>query len=908
MSERVGFWCDFENPYITYKNSYIESVWWAFKQLDEKGLLYKGHKVIPYCPRCETALSSHEVSQGYQNIKTESIFVRFAVKGEDNTYFIAWTTTPWTLLSNTALCVKADALYSKIKVGCDDYYMASDLVESLFKEYELVAKLHGRDLAGKEYTPLFDFAAGRYQEKSHYVVCDDYVTLDSGSGIVHQAPAFGEDDARVGRENGLPFIKLVNESGKFVEGCGKYSGKNVMECDPEIIQELRERGDLLKVLKIEHTYPYCWRCHNPLIYYAKDSWFINMSSLRDQLVANNRAVNWFPEHFKEGRMGNFVSNVIDWAVSRDRYWGTPLPVWVCGECGHHHTIGSIAELTEFTGAPEDTDLHKPAVDNLTMTCPKCGKVMRRTPEVVDCWIDSGAMPFAQHHYPFENKDVFEKQFPADFISEGSDQSRGWFYSLQALSTALFGVTPYRNCIALGLVNDENGVKMSKHLGNVISPWEVLDEFGADAVRLYFCIANAPWVSTSFSKSMLLQFQGKFLGTLWASSYFYRLYSDIDHFNPTQYCLADCSLNMMDRWILSRLHSLIEKVTRELDSYHVFETTRAINNFIEELSNWYIRRGRRRFFKESLDDDKIAAYMTLHTVLTNLIRLIAPVTPFMPEVIYQELVRIYDSNAPKSVHLTDYPEFDAAWQDLPLEAEMDKLTNVVYLGRRIRELNHLRNRQPLSECLLLWEDEIQLTGEMIAIIGEELNIDKVDLVGDLSGVIRYELKPQLKTLGAKYGKLVPKIQNYLAAADGNAVMAEIKATGLHKTVLEGTEVEFTADDLLVTENAREGYVILSEGGVTMAINTTLSEDLVQRGLVREVISKIQNQRKVIDFNIMDRILVKCVTDEALQKVILDNQEEICSEVLANRIQFCGKLDQATAWKIDDHDMEIELVLD
>ncbi len=898
MSERVGYWCDFEHPYITYTNDYIESVWWGLKQLDNKGLIYKGYRVSPYCPRCSTALSSHEVAQGYKDIKTSSIFFRLKVKGEDNTYFAVWTTTPWTVISNVALCVNKEFDYSKVLVDGDYYYIATELCESLFgEEYETVSKCKGADLLGMEYEPAFTYLADSFKEKAYYVVEDNYVSLDAGTGIVHISPAFGEDDARVGRENNLPCPKPVDFAGKFTDVCGVYTGMLVFDADEPIIKELIDRKVILKVKKIEHSYPHCWRCNSPLIYYAKDSWFIAMSTLRDELVADNRSVNWFPDNFKEGRMGNFVGNVIDWAVSRDRYWGTPLPIWVCEECGHKHVVGSVAELVELTGADPDIDLHKPMVDRLTMTCPECGKTMYRTPEVCDCWLDSGSMPYAQHHYPFENKEKFRQQFPADFISEGSDQTRGWFYALQALSTAIFGKSPYKNCIALGLVNDEKGIKMSKHIGNVVDPWEVLDEFGSDATRLYFCIANAPWVSTSFNKQTLGQFQNRFIGTLWASVYFYSLYSEIDGFDPSKYSLSDCKLRSIDEWVLSRTNSLVKKVTKEFDSYHVFEATRAMESFIDELSNWYIRRNRRRFFNSELSEDKIAAYMTLYTVLDTLTRVVAPVTPFVAETIYQGLVVKFFPEAPISVHLADFPKDHAEWDKPELEAQMEVAYKAVEIGRKLRELVHIRNRQPLSECIVKVDSDIKLDGEQLGTIAEELNVDKVLTDYDMESLIQYEIKPQLKTLGPKYGRHLKAIGEYFCVERNTEIINTIKADGVYRTTIDGAEIELTMDDLLVTEKAKEGYIAETNYGVSVILNTALNDDLIERGSVREFISKVQNLRKSSGLEVTDHIVITALSDDYIKDVIAKNEDFIKSELLCDSLTVGETAENE--FKIDDH---------
>lgn len=899
MSERVGYWCDFEHPYITYTNNYIESVWWGLKELDKKNLIYKGYRVSPYCPRCSTALSSHEVAQGYKNIKTDSIFFRTKVIGEDNTYFAVWTTTPWTVISNIALCVNKAYDYSKVKYDGDYYYIATELASTLFGEdVEIVETMKGADLLGKEYEPVYDYLVDTFKQKAYYVVEDDYVSLDAGTGIVHISPAFGEDDAKVGRRFNLPCPKPVDFAGKFTDNCGRYAGMSVFEASDLINEELIERKVILKVKKIEHSYPHCWRCNSPLIYYAKDSWFIEMTKVRDQLVKDNRDVNWFPDNFKEGRMGNFVANVIDWAVSRDRYWGTPLPIWVCDDCNHKHVVGSVAELCELTGADKDIDLHKPYVDALTMKCPECGGVMHRTPEVCDCWLDSGSMPYAQHHYPFENQEIFHQQFPADFISEGTDQTRGWFYALQALSTAIFGETPYKNCIALGLVNDENGVKMSKHIGNVVDPWEVLDEFGSDATRLYFCIANAPWISTSFSKQTLAQFQNRFIGTLWASVYFYSLYSEIDGFDPSKYNLADCKLRSIDKWVLSKANSLVKKVTKEFDAYHIFEATRAMEDFIDELSNWYIRRNRRRFFNSELTEDKIAAYMTLYTVLDILAKVVAPVTPFVAETIYQNLVTKFFPDAPISVHLADFPKENPAWENLALEEEMEVVYKAVEIGRKLREQVRIRNRQPLSEVLLKLENGINLGEEEIQTIAEELNVDNVLTDYEQDSLICYEIKPQLKTLGPKYGKHLKAIGEFFKDIENNTVIINtIKADGVYKTNIDDTDIELTMDDLLVTEKAKEGYVADSNGGVSVVLNTTLDDALIERGSVREFISKIQNLRKSSGFEVTDHIEIVANADEFITEVLKKNEDFVKSELLCESLNFGDTAENE--FKIDAH---------
>ncbi len=883
MSAKIGFWADFDKPYITYDNNYIESVWWAFKQLDSKELLYQGHKVVPYCPRCGTALSSHEVAQGYKTIKTKSVYVKFKVIGEDNTYFLAWTTTPWTLPSNAVVCVNPEAEYVKVKLADSFFYLAKALLDEVLgsEAYEIVEEYVGTQLEGKKYEPLFDFVKDKYLDKAWFVTCDSYVTLDSGTGIVHIAPAFGADDSLVGRRYKLPFIQLADARGCFPEGCGKYTGRFVMDCDPDIIAELRERGSLLKPKVIEHEYPHCWRCDSPLIYLAKESWFIAMSSLRDDLVANNRTVNWLPENFKEGRMGNFVGNVIDWAISRDRYWGTPLPVWVCDKCSKHHVIGSRQELSDLTGAPADIDLHKPSVDPLTYTC-ECGGTMKRTPEVIDCWFDSGAMPFAQHHYPFENKDLFEKQFPADFISEGSDQSRGWFYSLQAISTAIFGKSPYKTCLALGLVNDKDGHKMSKHKGNVVDPWEIIQNHGADAIRWFFYIASAPWISTNFDGTAISEHQNRFMGTLWNSFSFYKLYADINSFNGAEHSLADCKLTMMDKWILGALNTLVAKVDDNLENYHITEGARDISAFVDIMSNWYVRRCRRRFWGTEMTEDSLAAFTTLYTVLETLVRLSAPFTPFITETIYQHLVRKNNPDAPESVHLCDFPVCDSSFIDEELETDMQLVYDSVSLARNARNLANLKIRQPLSKLMICVDGDAHFNDEMLSIIAEELHVDKAVQISDAKEYVTHTLKPQLKTLGAKYRSALGSIREYLPAADGDAILADIERDGVHKVTLNGVEIELTLDDLLVSSANREGFVSDSYGGVTVIIDTVVTPELFARGCLREFISKIQNLRKSSGFEVTDRIDLTYSGDDSFAQIIESNKETVTGELLLNSL--------------------------
>ncbi len=908
MSERIGFWADFDKPYITYDNNYIESVWWAFKQLDAKGLLYHGHKVVPYCPRCGTALSSHEVAQGYKTIKTRSIYVRFKAADEENTYYLAWTTTPWTLLSNAGLCVNPEADYVKIQTADCRYILAQALVDGLFEKdsYEVVETCKGKDLEYRKYEPIFKYVEEKYRGKAWFVTCDGYVTLDSGTGVVHIAPAFGEDDSQVGKRYNLPFIKMADERGCYPETCGEYAGRFVMDCDPDIITRLSNEGILFKVQTIEHQYPFCWRCDSPLIYFARASWFIAMSELRDQLTADNNSVNWFPETYKEGRMGNFVSNVIDWAISRDRYWGTPLPVWVCDKCEKHHVIGSVEELTKLTGAPADIDLHKPSVDPLTFMC-ECGGTMRRAPEVIDCWFDSGSMPFAQQHYPFENKELFEKQFPADFISEGSDQTRGWFYSLQAISTAIFGKSPYKNCVALGLVNDKDGIKMSKHKGNVVDPWEVMDKHGADAIRWYFYVSSAPWISTNFDGDAINEHQRRFMGTLWNTFHFYNLYSGIDGFNAAGISPKDCALTMMDRWVLGALNSLIKKVDTELEGYHITEAARAIVDFVDLMSNWYVRRCRRRFWMSDVTEDKKAAYVTLYTVLETLIRLAAPFIPFETEAIYQRLVRKLNPDAPESIHLCDYPVCDEAFIDETLEHDMQLVYDAVGIARNARNLANLKIRQPLSRLMVCLEnDDSRFDDEMLSILAEELNVEQAEQIDSTKGFISHTIKPQLKTLGPKYGKVLNAIRTYLAEADGDAVLADIEASGAHTVTLNGTEVSFGADDLLVSTGQKEGFISAADLGITVVLETTLTPALVQKGYAREFVSKVQNLRKSSGFEVMDRIAITYESDDEFEQLLAPGLAGVAKELLADSITRAESVDAET-FDINGKNVKIKAVV-
>ena len=775
MSERVGFWADMENPYITYQNNYIESVWWSLKKVWEKGLLYKGYKTVPYCPRCGTALSSHEVAQGYKDVKETSVIARFKCADEDAEY-LAWTTTPWTLPSNIALCVNADEDYCKVVQNGETFIMACALVETVLGEgAEIKETFKGKTLEGRHYEPLFDFSKStvdeREWEKGWKVVCDSYVTLTDGTGIVHIAPAFGEDDNRIGKREELPFLQLVNDRGNLCGGT-YWDGFFVKDADEPVMQHLEKTGRMFRRVPFEHSYPFCWRCNTPLIYYARSTWFIKMTAVRDHLMANNRSVNWLPENIKEGRMGNFLENVIDWGLSRERYWGTPLPVWVCADCGEIHVIGSIEELKAMgKNVPEDIELHKPFIDAVHLNCPKCGGDMKRVKEVIDCWYDSGSMPFAQWHYPFENKEIFEKRYPADFISEAIDQTRGWFYTLLAISTLIFDDACFKNCIVLGHVQDQEGRKMSKHIGNVVDPWSVLDKQGADAVRWYFYTTSQPWLPSRFGAENVSEMQRKFMGTLWNTYAFYILYADIDGFDPTKYTLERDKLSEMDRWVLSRLNTVVKTVDRQLDTLHITEAGRAMQQFVDELSNWYVRRCRERYWGSEMTDDKTAAYMTLYTVLETMARLCAPFTPFMAESMYQNIVRTVDKSAPESVHLCSYPECDESFIDAEMESEMEKVLDIVVLGRACRSTSNLKNRQPLAKLYAVGES---VEPEYAAIIADELNVKAVEFPADAAAYTTYNIKPQLKTMGPKYGKLIGKIGAYLKTVDGNEVVSAFKS--------------------------------------------------------------------------------------------------------------------------------------
>lgn len=881
MSDRVGYWVDMDHPYITYDNNYIESVWWSLKEIDKKGLLYRGFKIVPYCPRCGTALSSHEVAQGYKDVKEKSAYVKFALKSQRNTYFLAWTTTPWTLPSNVALCMNADENYARIKSGEEYYILADALISAVFEEgtYEKIDVKKGKEYEFVSYEPLFDFYTGK--DKAFYITCDGYVTLTDGTGIVHIAPAFGEDDAKVGRKYSLPLLQMVDEHGRFPQDTGYLSGLFCKDADKFILKDLKERNLLFKEQLYEHSYPFCWRCDTPLLYYARKSWFIKTTAFKDLIIRSNDSVNWMPETIKKGRMGNFLENLIDWGVSRERYWGTPLPVWVCEKCGKKHVIGSRKELHELSGCNEDIELHRPYIDKVTFPC-ECGGVMRRVPEVIDCWYDSGSMPFAQFHYPFENRELLEKNFPADFISEAIDQTRGWFYVLLAISSVLFEKAPFKNCIVLGHVNDKDGIKMSKHKGNVVDPWSVLDKQGADAVRWYFYTSSAPWLPSRFAPEIVSEVQRKFLGTLWNTYAFFVLYAEIDKYNPSLYDIANVKLSVMDRWILSELNTLIDFVDKGLDKYNITDTSRAIEKFTDNLSNWYVRRCRERFWGSDMSEDKIAAYTTLYTALTTLAKLAAPFVPFITEQIYGNLVLPFYKNVPVSVHLTSFPVCDKAFIDTQLGETMDRVINIVSLGRTARNACAIKNRQPLSELFIRADKFDSLPEEYLDILKEELNVKKIAFISDSSGFASYEIKPQLRTLGPKYGPLIGKIREHLAQCDSSALVNAVRKGETVTVSIDNTLVAFKEEDLLISDKNKEGYQTVSEKGITVILNTELSQELIQEGLMRELVSKIQTMRKESGFNVTDHIAVTYSCGEKLAEVIEKYKSEIMQDTLADSI--------------------------
>ena len=880
MSERVGFWVDMKHPYVTYHDNYIESVWWSLKQIADKGMIYQGHKIVPYYPRCGTALSSHEVAQGYKNVKEKSAFVRFAVKGEENTYLLAWTTTPWTLPSNLALCVNPHETYCRVKAEGRTYIMAKALVEKVLegKDPEIVSEMIGKDLFGIEYEPLYRFVEP--DKKAWFVVCDEYVTMEDGTGIVHIAPAYGEDDNRVCRENNVPFVNLVDAQGKFVEGTD-WAGVFVKDADPAILNDLNDRGLLFAAVPFAHDYPFCWRCDTPLLYYARPTWFIRMTAVRDHLVANNRSVNWMPDNVKEGRMGNFLENVVDWGLSRERYWGTPLPIWQC-EDGHMHVIGSKQELLDMAiGEVNLPELHRPYIDEVKIKCPHCGKPMQRVKEVIDCWYDSGSMPFAQWHYPFENKEKFEARFPADFISEAIDQTRGWFYTLMAISTQLFDCSPFKNCLVLGHVQDADGRKMSKHLGNVVDPWDVLDDQGADAVRWYFYAASAPWLPSRFSKENVSEYQRKFMGTLWNTYYFYVLYADIDSFDPTKHDIEKAKLSLMDKWVMSRLNTLVKGVDEDLSAYRIPEACRKLTDFVDDLSNWYIRLGRDRFWGKGMEGDKEAAFITLYTVLSTLSKLIAPFVPFMAESIYQNIVRSVDTSAPESVHLCDYPVCEEKWINSDVERQMAAVESVVQLGRACRNLSNVKVRQPLANLYISGADFSEQYQDLVA---DELNVKKINFVTDASEFVGYDLKPNFFTLKARYGRFLGRMRGELQKLDGASVVAAFNRGETVTIRMDDTDIVLSKEDVLVEAVKKEGFTSQVDGQLTVVLDTNLNEDLIREGYAREFISKVQTMRKDAGFDVTDRIEISCTCKPSLQKALENSTEMILSGVLGKALTF------------------------
>ncbi|MDY5675104.1 MAG: isoleucine--tRNA ligase [Eubacteriales bacterium] len=896
MSDRMGFWADMDNPYITYDNDYIESEWWALKTIYEKGLLYKGHKIVPYCPRCGTALSSHEVAQGYKEVKETSATVRFRVPDEENTYFLAWTTTPWTLPSNVSLCVNPDVTYAYVRVdGKETLIMAKDLIETVLEghETEIVKEVLGKELEYKHYEPLFECtrkAAGG--KDAFYVMVDDYVTTTDGTGIVHNAPAFGEDDYRVCRRYGLPFVQMVDSKGEMCGGT-PWDGVFVKKADPMVLRDLDERGLLFAAPKFEHSYPFCWRCDTPLIYYARSSWFIAMTKVKDRLIDYNRRINWIPETIKEGRMGNFLENVIDWGISRERYWGTPLPVWVCDKCGKIHVVGSRKELSELTGCDENVELHKPYVDPLTWKC-ECGGTMRREPVVIDCWFDSGSMPFAQWHYPFENKDMFQRRYPANFISEAIDQTRGWFYTLSAIAACLFDSPAFLNCIVLGHVQDKEGRKMSKHIGNVVDPWVLLDNQGADAVRWYFYTSSMPWLPNRFSAEAVSESQRKYMGTFWNTYAFYILYADIDNFDPTRHKLVRDNLTPMDRWILSRLNTLIGHVEAYLDDLKMTEAGREMQDFMDDLSNWYVRRCRERYWGKDMTPDKEAAYMTLYTVLKTMALISAPFTPFMSETMYQNMVRTVDKSAPESIHLCDWPHKDESFIDPELEANMAAVLDIVVLGRSARNAANIKNRQPVASMYVQGK---ALPDMYVSIIADELNVKEVRFVDDASSFISYRVKPQLKTLGPRYGKLLPKINQYLAGEGvGNAVVAAHNRGENYKFDIDGTEISLAAEDVLVSTEENAGFVTVTEHDLSVVLDTNLTPELIEEGFVREIVSKVQTMRKEAGFEVTDHIVLSHHGNSLIESIFAKHGAEIAADTLADSIKL-GSAGYVKDWEIN-----------
>ncbi len=906
FSRTVGFWADMDNPYVTYDDNFIESEWWALKTIWDKGLLYKGFKIVPYCPRCGTPLSSHEVAQGYKAVKERSAIVRFKVKGED-AYFLAWTTTPWTLPSNVALCVNPEETYLKVKAADGyTYYIAKALADKVLGRlaeegkdaYEVLETYVGKDLEYKEYEPLYKCAgdaAEKQKKKAHFVTCDGYVTMTDGTGIVHIAPAFGEDDSRIGRNYELPFVQFVDGKGDLTAET-PYAGKFVKDADPLVLKDLDEEGKLFDAPKFEHDYPFCWRCDTPLIYYARESWFIKMTAVKDDLVRNNKTINWIPASIGEGRFGNWLENIQDWGVSRNRYWGTPLNIWEC-ECGHQHSIGSREELYKMSGneKAKTVEFHRPYIDEITITCPECGKQMKRVPEVIDCWFDSGAMPFAQHHYPFENKDLFEQQFPADFISEAVDQTRGWFYSLLAESTLLFNKAPYKNVIVMGHVQDENGQKMSKSKGNAVDPFNALETYGADAIRWYFYTSSAPWLPKRFSGKAVQEGQRKFMGTLWNTYAFFVLYANIDNFDASKYTLEYDKLPVMDKWLLSKLNSTVAEVDSNLDQYRIPEAAKALQDFVDEMSNWYVRRSRERFWAKGMEQDKINAYMTLYTALVTICKAAAPMIPFMTEDIYQNLVRSNDANAPESIHLCDFPVVNKDHIDKKLEEDMEDVLDAVVMGRACRNEAAIKNRQPISRMYI--KSDFTLSEFYQEIIEDELNVKEVVFTDDVRDFTSYTFKPQLRTVGPKYGKQLGGIQKHLAALDGNAAMDELNADGALKFDVDGVAVELTKDDLLIDMAQKEGYVSQEDNRMTVVLDTNLTPELVEEGFVYEIISKIQTMRKESGFEVTDHIRVSINGNDKLSEIAQKNKEAISGKVLADELTSGAEYGVSKEWNIN-----------
>lgn len=892
FSNVIGFWADMDDPYVTYHNSYIESEWWALKQIWDKGLLYKGFKVVPYCPRCGTPLSSHEVAQGYKDIKERSAIVRFKKKDED-VYFLAWTTTPWTLPSNVALCVNPDEEYSKVKQGDYTYILASALVETVLKDdYTVLETYKGKDLEGIEYEPLW--GGLNVKGKAWYVVCDSYVTLTDGTGIVHIAPAFGEDDSRIGRNYNLPFVQLVDAQGNLTKET-KWEGVFVKDADKLVLKDLEENGKLFDAPVFEHSYPHCWRCNTPLIYYARESWYIKMTAVKEDIIRNNNTINWIPESIGKGRFGDWLENIQDWAVSRNRYWGTPLNVWIC-ECGHMHSIGSIEELKSMSkNCPEDIELHRPYIDAVTITCPECGKEMKRTPEVLDAWFDSGSMPFAQHHYPFENKEKFEAQYPADFISEAVDQTRGWFYSLLAISTLIFNRAPYKNVIVMGHVQDEDGQKMSKSKGNAVDPMDALNKFGADAIRWYFYVNSAPWLPNRFHDKAVEEGQRKFLGTLWNTYAFYVLYADIDNFDPTKYSLEYDKLSVMDKWLLSKLNTLVKTVDDYLSNYKITETARALQSFTDDMSNWYVRRCRERFWAKGMEQDKINAYMTLYTALITLSKISAPMIPFMTEEIYQNLVRSVDKSAPESIHLTDFPKVNEEFIDKDLEVSMDEVLDIVVLGRAARNSANIKNRQPIGNMYVKAENV--LSPFYVEIIEDELNVKAVEFKDDVEEFVSYSFKPQLKTVGPKYGKLLGKIREALSNLDGHKAMQELNTDGALNFDFDGEKVVLGREDLLIETAKNDNFVTEADNKVTVVLDIRLDDALLEEGFVRELISKIQTMRKEAGFEVVDHIVLSQSGNDRIAEIIKRNEAVIKNDTLADEIVYNNVEGYTKDWNLN-----------